>query len=103
MNDMIRHDTPKAPTGSLAELVAESAAPTFLQSFPLETCARIAILAGVLVWVNFWQLRIMVRTWMDDGNWSHGFLIPCSASTSSTAGGMSFSRPAGGSACGAWG
>jgi exosortase len=76
MNDMIRHDTPKAPTGSLAELVAESAAPTFLQSFPLETCARIAILAGVLVWVNFWQLRIMVRTWMDDGNWSHGFLIP---------------------------
>ncbi len=76
MNDTTRHDTPKATTGSLAEMVAESAAPTFLQSFPLETCARIIILAGVLVWMNFWQLRIMVRTWMDDGNWSHGFLIP---------------------------
>jgi exosortase len=76
MNDMIRHDRPKATTGSLAEMVVETAAPTFRQSFPLETCARIAVLAGVLVWMNFWQLRIMVRTWMDDGNWSHGFLIP---------------------------
>ena len=76
MNDIIRHDTPKATTGSLAELVVETAAPTFRQSFPLETCARIAVLAGVLVWMNFWQLRIMARTWMDDGNWSHGFLIP---------------------------
>ena len=76
MNDMIRHDTPKAHSGSLAELVAESAAPTFRQSFSTDSCARIAILAGVLVWMNFWQLRIMVRTWMDDGNWSHGFLIP---------------------------
>ncbi len=76
MNDMIRHDTPKAHTGSLAELVAESAAPTFRQSFPADSCARIVILAGVLAWMNFWQLRIMVRTWMDNGNWSHGFLIP---------------------------
>lgn len=76
MNDRIRHETPKASKGSLAELVAESNAPTFRQSFPPETCARIAILAGVLVWMNYWQLRIMVRTWMDDGNWSHGFLIP---------------------------
>jgi exosortase len=76
MNDMIRHDTPKASKGSLAEMVAETAAPTFLQSFPLETCARIAVLAGVLVWMNFWQLRIVVRTWRTDDNWSHGFLIP---------------------------
>jgi exosortase len=57
-------------------MVVETAAPTFRQSFPLEACARIAVLAGVLVWMNFWQLRIMLRTWMDDGNWSHGFLIP---------------------------
>jgi len=33
-------------------------------------------LAGLLIWMNFWQLRIIVRTWMEDGNWSHGFLIP---------------------------
>jgi exosortase len=57
-------------------MVAETTAPKFLQSFPPDSCARIAILAGVLVWMNFWQLRIMVRTWMDNGNWSHGFLIP---------------------------
>jgi len=57
-------------------MVAESAAPSFGESFPLETCARIAILAGVLVWMSFWQLRIMVGVWIEDGNWSHGFLIP---------------------------
>ena len=31
---------------------------------------------ALLVWMSFWQLRIMVRSWVDDPNWSHGFLIP---------------------------
>ena len=76
MNDTTRHDTGEASKGSLAELVAETPALTFSQSFPLETCARILLLAGLMVWLNFWQLRIMARTWIDDPNWSHGFLIP---------------------------
>ena len=76
MNDTTRHDTGKTSKGSLAEMVAEAPALTFSQSFPPGTCARIALLTGLLVWLNFWQLRIMVRTWMDNANWSHGFLIP---------------------------
>ncbi|MBL7133730.1 MAG: exosortase/archaeosortase family protein [Phycisphaerae bacterium] len=76
MNDKNGHDTGKASKGSLAEMVAETPALTFSQSFPPETCARIVLLAGLLVWLNFWQLRIMARTWMDNPNWSHGFLIP---------------------------
>jgi exosortase len=76
MNDKIRYDTGKASKGSLAEMVAETPALSFSESFPPETCARIVLLAGLLIWLNFWQFRIMVRTWMDNGNWSHGFLIP---------------------------
>lgn len=50
--------------------------PSFRQSFPAVTCAKILVLAGLFVWLNFWQFRILVRTWIDDPNWSHGLLIP---------------------------
>jgi exosortase len=37
---------------------------------------KILILAGLFVALNAWQFRALVRAWMDDPNWSHGFLIP---------------------------
>ena len=65
------------PSGaSLAALVSDSSGPTFAQSFPPETCAKIAVLAGLFALLNFWQFKILYRSWMDDPNWSHGFLIP---------------------------
>lgn len=60
----------------LAEMVAESAAPALADSFPPQTCLKAAVVAALLVWLNFWQLRVLTARWMDDPNWSHGFLIP---------------------------
>ena len=62
---------------SLADRVAaEPQAPSFRQSFPPATCLRILVLAGLFVAVNAWQFPGLVRAWIDDPNWSHGFLIP---------------------------
>ena len=77
MSDRPHHDVgDKGPSGSLAAMISESSAPTFAESFPSATCAKALVLVALLVWLNFWQFHIMVRTWLDDGNWSHGFLIP---------------------------
>ena len=57
-------------------MVAETPHTTFRQAFPPGTCAKGLLLAGLFVWLNFWQLRILVISWIDNPNWSHGFLIP---------------------------
>ncbi|MGB2819874.1 MAG: exosortase/archaeosortase family protein [Phycisphaerae bacterium] len=62
-------------SGSLAEMVSESSGPTFRESFPPGTCARVLVLAGLFVWLNFWQFPILLERWTDP-DWSHGFLIP---------------------------
>jgi len=62
--------------GSLAAMVSEVSGPTFRQSFPMQTCAKILALGALFAWLNSWQFGILVTTWTDDPNWSHGFLIP---------------------------
>ncbi len=62
--------------GRLASLVHEAPPPDLAGSFPARTCVKIAVLAAVFVWLNFWQFRILTTKWINDGNWSHGFLIP---------------------------
>ena len=57
-------------------MVAESTAPTWRESFPPQTWAKVLVLAALFLWMNSWQVRVLVVTWIDDGNWSHGFLIP---------------------------
>ena len=42
----------------------------------LEIWLKVGILAAVLVWINRHQFSWLVRKWIDDDNWSHGFLIP---------------------------
>jgi len=56
-------------------MVAETSTPTWRESFPPETCTKVLVLAGLFVWLNFWQLGILVEAWSDP-NWSHGYLIP---------------------------
>jgi len=61
----------------LADMVAgEQQAPSFFQSFPPGACAKTLVLAGLFVALNAWQFPALVRTWLDDANWSHGFIIP---------------------------
>ncbi len=62
--------------GSLADMVAEPEAISLRQSLPITTIAKIAILTGVLVAMNYRQFPTLVRGWLDDPNWSHGFIIP---------------------------
>jgi exosortase len=77
MSNRSRHDVAsKAVSGSLAEMVAGSTGTTFRQSFPPLTCAKIVVLAGLFAWLNYRHFGLLVRMWLDDGNWSHGFLIP---------------------------
>jgi len=77
MTDESHQDVRKAGrSGSLAEMVSEAPEAAFGQSFPLGACAKVLVLAGLFVWLNFWQFGILARTWFDDPNWSHGFLIP---------------------------
>ena len=42
----------------------------------LEVWLKVGILAAILVWINHHQFSWLVRKWIDDDNWSHGFLIP---------------------------
>jgi len=75
MSNDPRHSNLGVAEGGLAAMVHEPAVPTWRERFPPETCGKILVLAGLLVWLNFWHLRIMVATWQYP-NWSHGYLIP---------------------------
>ncbi len=37
---------------------------------------KILVLGGLLYWLYWMDIRFLVQTWVKDGNWSHGFLIP---------------------------
>lgn len=77
MSEKSHHDASGAPPATgLAATLSEASVPTFRESFPPGTCAKILVLAGLFVWLNFWQFEILLHNWIDKPNWSHGFLIP---------------------------
>ena len=78
MTENPRQDAPpgQAVGGSLADMVVVSARPSFAQSLPPVTLAKIAVLTALVVGVNYWQFPVLVGTWLSDANWTHGFLIP---------------------------
>lgn len=69
-------DASHKPAGSLADLVSEAPAPSWRDSVSDLTLVKICTLAVLLVAMNYWQLPILLRIWMHDPNWTHGFIIP---------------------------
>jgi len=65
-----------ASGSSLADMIAPVDAARQGGSLSGATWVKIAILACLFVAMNYWQFQILVRKWLDDANWSHGFLIP---------------------------
>ncbi len=61
---------------SLADMIAVSDEPSLRQSFPLQTLIKVLLLVGIVVAMNYRQFPLLIRKWMDDQNWSHGFIIP---------------------------
>ena len=57
-------------------MVAVPAGKTFIESFPPVVWLKVAILAGILIAINYRQFPRLLWGWIDDDNWSHGFLIP---------------------------
>ncbi|MCK4601705.1 MAG: exosortase/archaeosortase family protein [Phycisphaerae bacterium] len=57
-------------------MVAVSTAPSWQKSFPLETFIKILVLVAVLALMNYRQFPRLFRDWVDNPNWSHGFIIP---------------------------
>lgn len=57
-------------------MVAVPAGREFAQSFPPAVWLKVAVLAGILVAMNYRQFPKLFWTWINDDNWSHGLLIP---------------------------
>jgi len=62
-------------TTSLADRVTESDGPSLAQAFPMPVIGKIALLAALLVVINYRQFAMLWQGWHDP-NWSHGFIIP---------------------------
>ncbi|MFW6132814.1 MAG: exosortase/archaeosortase family protein [Planctomycetota bacterium] len=57
-------------------VAAPSAAPSFRRAFPPETLTKVLVVAGLFAWLTWWQFPSLVARWINDPNWSHGFVIP---------------------------
>ncbi len=68
-------DTP-ASSGALAEMVQPDRTIGFSDSFGRDTLIKIGVLTILLVALHFKLLDVMVRKWVSDSNWHHGFIIP---------------------------
>jgi len=62
--------------GRLSDLVAAETSAGFAEAFPPATLAKIAVLAALFVAVHHALLVVLVKTWIRESNWHHGFIIP---------------------------
>jgi exosortase len=67
---------PGAAAGGLADLLPPEEGIAFGQAFPARTLLKVAILAALLVALNLRTFDWLVRKWLADPNWTHGFVIP---------------------------
>lgn len=61
---------------SLADMVTVSDVPSFRESFPSVVIVRVLVLTALLAMMNHRYVSDMIDTWLDDPNWTHGFIIP---------------------------
>ncbi len=67
---------PASAAGSLTEMVAAPPAVSFTQSFTQATLIKIGVLAGLLALLNYRYGIWLVKKWLSDADWTHGFVIP---------------------------
>jgi exosortase len=65
-----------AGPGSLADVLGPAPTVSLGESFPPLTLLKIAVLAVLLLAFCFWQIDWLVKKWVGDPNWTHGFVIP---------------------------
>jgi exosortase len=65
-----------AGPGSLADVLGPAPTVSLGESFPPLTLLKIAVLAVLLLALHFWQIDWLVKKWVGDLNWTHGFVIP---------------------------
>ena len=79
--DTVNPDNPaERPRASrrLADLVGDGEAPV-IAARPNEALAgwiKILVLAAAFVVLTWWQYPRLVKVWINDSNWTHGFIIP---------------------------
>ena len=78
MTDTPHQTGPTSPgkATSLADMVAGVEQPPRPGGLSRWAMLQIAVLGGLFLGMNAWQLPGLVDTWTIDPNWSHGFLIP---------------------------
>ncbi len=67
---------PAASAGSLAGMVQPDRAVGFAESIGRDALIKIAVLGVLFVALHFKLLDVMVRKWISDPDWTHGFIIP---------------------------
>ncbi|MBN1943315.1 MAG: exosortase/archaeosortase family protein [Phycisphaerae bacterium] len=73
---MGQHDHAATPSRSLADMIAPTEEDQKLYPISSSAWGKIAVLAGVLTVLYWTELQGLVRLWLADENWSHGFIIP---------------------------
>ena len=63
-------------TSSIAEIKQSSAARTGWRELGVHNYVKILIIGGLFVYLFHNEINTIVRRWLTDSSWSHGFLIP---------------------------
>ncbi|MBN1555158.1 MAG: exosortase/archaeosortase family protein [Phycisphaerae bacterium] len=72
---MEHNERPAAQPRRLADMMAPVEA---VREYPIESSSwgKVAVLSGVLTLLYWTEIQSLVRLWLADENWSHGFIIP---------------------------
>lgn len=69
-------ETSASAPGSLAAMVQPDRAVGFAESIGRDALIKIGVLGVLIAAMHFKLLDVMVRKWLNDSNWTHGFIIP---------------------------